>query len=149
MRETLVRVRWEPISGHSDRSWHSVHALYAYLGLEQEILYVGKAGRSTVRERWRYTTKQKLWDAMNYQLGQTEHSVVVGSLHLQKGRRYSEPLLSDVESLLIFAIKPKLNKQCMKSRRPRLGLEVTCDGAWPGPVRLVDRGRQISSYWPD
>ena len=127
----LTTVRWRTASDDSDL-WDYARALYAYFTADdKEILYIGKAGRKTVRERWNRSAKKDLWDALEKKRNIHDHIVRVGEIWLDEPRRLSTELLLDVESLLIKRLQPWGNIQARSSRIPRPGLRVRCEGDWP------------------
>lgn len=129
----LVEILWKPIRGHKDPKWGWKRVLYAYLSPDRKkILYIGKAYRMTVRERWCYSGKAGFWDWLESELGITKHIVLVGKINFLEGDRITDQLLSDIESLLIKRIKPPGNIQSKVSRISRPGLRVRCLGGWDG-----------------
>jgi len=127
----LATLRWRIVSDDSDL-WDYVRALYAYFTVDdKEILYIGKAARKTVRERWNRSAKKDFWDALEGERNIHEHIVRVGELWLDEGRKLSGELLLDVESLLIKRLRPWGNIRSRSSRISRPGLRVRCDGDWP------------------
>jgi len=127
----LVTVRWSIAAEDSDL-WDYLRALYAYFTVDDsEILYIGKAGRQTVRERWNRSAKEGFWDALETERNIKEHVVRVGEIWLDEGRKLTRELLSDVETLLIKRLRPWGNIQSRLSRIPRPGLRVRCEGDWP------------------
>ena len=137
---TDVVVQWELIS---PEWWKARGCLYAILAPHTvEMLYLGIAWGSTVRQRWNYATKADLWDWIE-KLGHGEHYLIVGDFILRPENRLSKQLAFAVESLLIHSIKPPGNIQSMQSYTPRPGLRVYCDGRnWhERPRRFGDWGR--------
>jgi len=127
----LTTVRWRMASDDS-QLWDYVRALYAYFTADnKEILYIGKAGGKTVRERWNRSAKKEFWDALERERNIHEHVVRVGEIWLDEGRKLSRELLLDVESLLIKRLQPWGNIRSRSSRISRPGLRVRCQGDWP------------------
>jgi hypothetical protein len=105
--------------------------LYAYLHPRtRKPLYIGKADRSSVRDRLSGKHKEGVYDYLNGQ-GVSSVWAIVGHPLLSEGSRLSAELLADAESLLIAKLQPIANVQARKSRISRPGLVVTCRGAWP------------------
>lgn len=131
----FVELRWEYADAEDDRL-DFCRVLYAYLDSESsEILYIGKADFSTVRERLYGPHKEAIFDAFVNEINLSILHVIVGVLSLPKNSRFSSQLLSDIESLLIMEVQPSFNKQSRKSRIARPGLVVQCVGDWPHVVR--------------
>lgn len=114
--------------------------LYAYLDAStQKLLYIGKADYQTVRQRYNGEHKKAMFLDLLGGLESFRISVIVGEPVLETGRRLSSALLADIESLLIYRIKPPLNKQCIQSRICRAGMVITCGGEWPyRRMRFID-----------
>lgn len=131
-----VDVVWSRL--HDDHSgWDAYGCLYAYQAPRgRELLYIGKSWGVSVRGRWNYQAKSSFWDDLERERGIRTHIPLIGELYLPKGRRISEKLLADVESLLIYSIEPWGNIQSIQSRRSRPGLTVTCGGDWPHRKRV-------------
>lgn len=126
-----VLVKWN-YSGPSHPSFRDRGVLYAYLHpRSQQVLYLGKADRCSVRERWGGEHKQSVKKFISEEFGVEGVHAIVGYLHIPIENRFSSALLSDVESLLIGAIQPVANIQSVRSRICRPGLSVTCGGSWP------------------
>ena len=127
----LVIILWNPIGWDNDPKWHWKKVLYAYLSPgKDEILYIGKAYKNTVRERWRYSGKEGFWDDLESQRGISKHIVLVGEMKFVEGVYLTDQLLSDIESLLIKRVKPWGNIQSKALRISRPGLRVRCLGGW-------------------
>lgn len=133
----LVKVHWQPLGDFDkDEYWKYLRCLYAYTTVNtDEILYIGKAWRNTIHERWKAPDKEKLWRALEEQRQIHEHCIMFGNLELEEGRKFSSELLSDVESLLIAREQPWGNIQSKKSRISRRNLKVKCLGNWIGKCR--------------
>jgi hypothetical protein len=128
----LVQVRWSSIRRKDNPRWDWARVLYAYLGPdEHEVLYIGKAFRQTVRGRFRYSSKEGLWEDLERERGIRKAIVLVGEVTLPPGKRLTDELVSDIESLLIKRIRPYGNIQSRTSRISRPGLRVLCVGKWP------------------
>jgi hypothetical protein len=134
----LVDVSWVYANLDGGSAWRRSRVIYAYLHARtRNILYLGKAWGTTVRERWNARDKRGgVWsflDAAEIR----EHVVIVGELSC--GVRLTSKLLADVESLLIAALQPPANVASVASRRARPGLRVRAHGdAWPGPELVID-----------
>lgn len=127
----LVTLVWKVVSEGSDL-WDCRRVIYGYFTVgDDELLYIGKAYRKTVRERWTRSAKEEFWNDLERERGIKEHVVRVGDLSLDDGRRISGELLTDVESLLIKRLCPWGNVQGQSSRIARPGLRVLCEGNWP------------------
>jgi len=134
-----IKVEWE-ILEDTDSSWESCRCLYAYLAPKgKEILYIGKAWGTSVRNRWSRNGKEEFWEDLEKQRGIKYHIPLIGKIYLQVGRRLTGELLADVESLLINIEKPWGNIQSQKNRIGRPGMRVTCNGTWPGQGLYIDK----------
>jgi hypothetical protein len=139
-----VTARWRSLE-EKDCGLGQSGCLYAMLSRrERQIVYIGKASRTSVAERLRCRAKDAMWQ----HLADCEIDgchVLLGELTLHTYSRLTDPLLSDVESLLIMAEQPIGNMQSKRSRIERRGLCVACTGRWPGRARLyidgVERNR--------
>lgn len=126
-----IQVDWD-YADENDDALDYCRVLYAYLHPEtQEILYIGKSDQSSVRDRLKGEHKKQLFAFFSNELGLESMSLQVGELLLPEGSRYSSPLLSDVESLLISSIRPSGNIQSVNTRISRPGMVVSCIGEWP------------------
>jgi hypothetical protein len=129
-----VDVHWRKLGGQAeDPGCLQRCVLYAYYSPAAELMYVGKADKCSVAERSTRSAKSDFWDRYEEKTGHKEHIAVLGELELGEGKRFSSPLLSDVESLLINQIQPAFNTQCLVGRILRPGLVVCCQGYWPLP----------------
>lgn len=125
-----VGVRWFEVDVDDDERWSYTCCLYAYLAPRApEILYIGKCDGCTVRHRWR--NKRDFWRDLQRERKILSHRLIVGDVALPEGFRLSRQLLADVESLLIWSIKPWGNIQGRTNRIQRSGLTISCTGAWP------------------
>lgn len=105
----------------------------------REILYIGKAFRQSIKQRWVCRSKARLG-----KLARKERITLrplVAGFHTKL--RLTPHLVDDVERLLIFMTQPRWNRPGMKScslhhRR----LTVKCTGQWPYP-------RSIFTYLND
>ena len=68
--------------------------------------------------------------------------LLVGLPLVEDEVKFSWQLLHDIESLLIYEVKPFLNTMSKKSRIPRPGMKVLCQGNWP-----VDRKAFMDGGW--
>jgi hypothetical protein len=126
-----IEVNWL-YAQEGEEAFEFTRVLYAYLHPKSKrILYLGKADYCTVRERTKGTHKTAIFDAMIENEGVNILHPIVGVLSLEVGTRFSSKLLSDVESLLIIELQPPYNKQSIRSRISRPGIEVNCTGTWP------------------
>ncbi len=136
-----IEVCWAAIDGDDDATWDQTRVLYAYLAPgDQEILYIGKADGTTVRERWNWSAKKEFWMALERERGIKCPVVIVGEIYSDEDVRLTRELLADIESLLIIKEAPWGNVQSTQSRISRPGLRVECSGNWPGRSVYVDRG---------
>ena len=125
-----IVINWQDVMS-DETLWNVCRVLYAYISPENgEILYIGKADKCSVRERWNYSAKNKFWDWANEVRGLNAHSLIVGDLLLENGKKFSSQLLDDVESLLIFKLQPQGNEKSRKSRISRHGMKIVCQGDW-------------------
>ena len=133
-----VKIHWRQLN-IEDEGWSMSRCLYAYTTINSdEILYIGKADRASIYERWKAKDKQKLFRDLEKQRQIYQHIVCFGDLELELGRKFSWQLLSDVESLLIDFEQPWGNIQCRNRRISRLNLEVKCVGNWIGSKSYLD-----------
>ena len=125
-----VRVHWLEDGEDEDSSTYS-RVLYAYSHPRtNEVLYIGKADYCTVQERQRGAHKEAVFLAIQTTEQIDRVILRVGVLYLEASRKFSTALLSDIESLLIYRVQPRYNKQATKSRISRPGLAVNCTGDW-------------------
>ena len=93
-----------------------------------KILYIGKAGSQTIRDRWLCRSKDRI-----AKLARKERIRVrplVAGLHTS--RRLTSELVNDVERLLIFLVQPRWNRMGMDTcRLHHRELVVNCSGKWP------------------
>ncbi|MGH9327200.1 MAG: hypothetical protein ACRD2B_11040 [Terriglobia bacterium] len=124
-----VTLRWYSVGPAGDRRWRYTRALYAYLAPHTlEVLYIGKADGCSVRDRWR--EKDDFWRDLGKQRSIFNHGVI--GAELEGDFRLTRELLADIESLLIYRIRPWGNIQCQSSKGySRPDMTVTCSGAWP------------------
>ena len=111
--------------------------LYLYASADNQILYIGQVGAnsSSVRKRWTRSGKSLCWDFIETELGVYEHSLLVGSIFTPGEKRMTRQVLTDVETLLIYYLKPPANLAAIHTRISRPGLVVTCTGDWPVPSK--------------
>jgi hypothetical protein len=127
-----VQLHWTELQRERNRLWSANYCLYGYLHSERDwLLYIGKAGGSTVRQRLSGDHKNRLFRDIRKEYGIEAVRVLVGVLELEPGRRRTSELLADVESLLIMRLQPYGNISVTLSRIARPGLRVHCIGAWP------------------
>jgi hypothetical protein len=137
MENNLIILHWcLPYREHDDPRWHYDLALYSYLRPRNpEILYIGKADGRTILQRLTGPDKDNLWRDLNRHYQVNAIRVIVAEF--KTDLRITRQLVHDVESLLIYSIKPVGNIQTTRSRNiSRPGLVVRCEGkAWPYPRR--------------
>lgn len=136
----LIEVKWQAI-GDNSKYWNSSRCLYAYLHPETyEILYIGKADGTSVKDRWDAEDKDELWDFLNKN-GIKEHIPIIGFVYLPESNKFSSELLKDIESLLIYNEQPICNINNKKSRGiSRPGMIIKCQGKiWPGKKLYKDK----------
>ncbi len=134
-----VGVAWRAL-GENDEGWNAYRCLYAYLTPSgQEILYIGKSWGDTVRQRWNRSAKEGFWDDLERKRKIKNHIPLLGEIEVDFGSRFTQALLADIESLLIFHEKPWGNIQSQQSRISRPELSVRCRGDWPGRRHYLDR----------
>lgn len=131
-----VILKWKNI-GETNRLFGTRRCLYADVSPStRRILYLGKADRATVRERYYARDKRKVWRRVPPML-----LLLVGLPWVEDEVKFSWRLLHDIESLLIYEVQPFLNKMSKKSRISRPGMKVFCQGNWPVHRKaFVDRG---------
>jgi hypothetical protein len=131
----MVILHWSlPYREREDPRWDYDLALYAYLRPHSsEILYIGKANGRTIWQRLNDPDKEKLWRHLSQHYQVKGIRVIVAEF--ETDLRITRQLVYDVESLLIYSIKPVGNEQAIRSRNiSRPGLVVRCRGnAWPYP----------------
>lgn len=128
-------IEWRKLKP-GEAGWDYSRCLYAFKDRRTgEIVYLGKAGRQTVAQRFMCRRKDGLWEYMD-ENGIHECDMLLGEVFLDDGRRYSEKLLWDIERLLISAIRPCGNVSGIRSSGGRADLCVECIGRWPGGRRI-------------
>lgn len=135
------------VQDHNDPRWKHNLALYAYMPpIKDEILYIGKCDRTSVRGRWCYSAKPAVWECINKRC--KSHCLIVAEIEVD--RRLTRQLLADIESLLIYRIKPCCNWQNTASRGKysRLNMRVECRGQWPLSTRVFwdEREKAVPAY---
>lgn len=127
----VISIDWRWVRSQSDPKWELMGVLYALVHpVHDEIIYIGKADYSTVRQRYRCPRKDWIHDAVSLQ-GYSRPRLLVGQLVIEAGRNFRSEKLADVESLLIHRVKPVANQACRVTRIRRPGLTVECVGSWP------------------
>jgi hypothetical protein len=127
-----LSVHWTELQRERNRLWSANYCLYAYLHPERDwLLYLGKAGGSTVRQRLSGDHKHRLFRDIRREYGIEGVRVLVGVLELERGRYRTSELLADVESLLIKRLQPYGNISARSHRISRPGMRVHCVGGWP------------------
>lgn len=136
-----VEVDWRRVRQQNDEEWGYWRCLYIYVDVRDDvILYLGKADRCTVRERWcgRHKDDLREWLADE---GTERVYLHVGEIDWGEARRYSPEKLADLEALLIKRLQPPANimgKRLRGASRP--GTRVSCGGDWPcARSSFVDR----------
>ena len=106
--------------------------LYANIDCENnEIVYIGKADFLSVKKRINGKDKTSLYNFLR-ENGTNKIKTIIGDIVLEEGKKLSQELLSDIESLLIKRINPIGNIQSQKTRISRPGMHIFCKGAaWP------------------
>jgi hypothetical protein len=134
-------VIWKIIKNRSNSKWHFRHCLYAIIHpTNYKILYIGKAWQRTVKQRFHDDDKNSLYDFLSSELNLDNFLFMVGDI-LTDVPRFTDEMLSDIESLLIKRIQPPGNIQSKRTRISRPEMIVTCTGDWPkSPQRFIDRG---------
>lgn len=131
-----VEIEWE-YTGPDEESLEFSRVLYAYLHPDtNEILYIGKADRCSVYERFKGAHKEAIFSEIIQDHGLSTLHAIVGLPILPPERRFSSELLADVESLLIMEVQPTYNTQSRQSRISRPGLVLQCSGDWPLPAKI-------------
>lgn len=123
-----VHLKWKR---KTKRNEDLCRVLYSYLDpTDDEILYIGKADFCSVGERMRGEHKRGLYGFFE-EIGIPKFEVIIGNFYLDEGRRLSQELISDTESLLIKRLQPRGNIMSKTSRISRPGLRVLCFENWP------------------
>jgi hypothetical protein len=136
MHDDIIEIDWIWLDD-GDEEWRVSRCLYAYLALRRrEILYIGKAWGTTIRERWNRAAKTDFWDDLERERGIYRHATLAGILYLPPNVRLTHELLSDAESLLIQQVAPWGKVQSRHSRIARPGMTLRCTGDWPRSRRV-------------
>ena len=136
-----VELSWRPVMTE-DPAWTWSLALYAIAAAgSREIIYLGKADGSTLRQRWRRDGAKEKFRRWYERVFRTEtHLLFVGEFVMSTAR-LTRQLVADIESLLIHRLKPLGNIGAIRTRISRPRLRVSCTGEWPEAHRLfVDGG---------
>lgn len=138
MDDERIILDWQDVhheTGRWSARWDYNLALYAILHARRdEIVYFGKADGCTVRARWKADDKhERVWRRIEEELGLFKHGFIVGEFRLPEGQRLTRQVVCDVESLLIYQLKPWANSRNAKSRGrySRPGMVIYCQGHWP------------------
>lgn len=127
-----IEVHWKFADDEADEVLQYRQVLYAYTdSTGGEIVYIGKADASSVKERLSGKHKSEVFRYLDTDLKFKKYGIAVGLFNLPEGKRLTSELISDVESLLINVLEPVANIQCIDSRISRPGMEVICFGDWP------------------
>ena len=130
MYQDLV-VKWSTVGTTNVDDLNCSQCLYAYVvPRPKEIVYIGKADRCTVLERWRGPDKAMLHDWAESE-GISGVRIHVGFVSWGEGRRFSSAKLTDVESLLIHRLQLPGNVAYKTNRIARPSTRVRCVGDWP------------------
>jgi hypothetical protein len=105
---------------------------------------MGKSWAVTVRGRWERAAKEQFWNDLERERNIPTHRAIHGEIVLPPGNRLSPELLSDIESLLIYKIKPWGNIQSREFRISRPGYVVACRGAWPHRKKIFQDIERIA-----
>ena len=134
-----IDIRWHAHT-RNDPRWDHRNALYAYLSQDgSNLLHIGMAGRETLKERFDCESKEGFVEWATSE-GFANIRVLIGQIETD-APRFTLQMLQDVESLLIFRLKPLGNVRNTLSRNiTRPGLRVRCLGdAWPTRRNFHDR----------
>lgn len=127
----IVEIDWRAL-GPRSAAWQWSRCLYAYVHpAGTEILYLGKADGTTVRQRFNARDKGAVFNFLADELDVDRIAVLAGDVLLEPDRHLTRELLADVESLLIKRLRTRGNVSATRSRITRPGLEVICTGKWP------------------
>lgn len=127
-----INVHWKYANNKADDILKSRQVLYSYTDNRgEEIVYIGKAYACSVKERLSGRHKDKIFEYLRKTYKFKEYGLAVGKIKLPKSNRLSAKLVSDIESLLIYKLKPSANIQSIRSRISRPGMEIVCCGDWP------------------
>jgi hypothetical protein len=100
-------LHWYGVESDDDARWRHDLALYTYLApVKDEIYYLGKCDRTSVRGRSAYSAKSGAWDCINAR--SKTHRLIVAELEVKQ--RLTRQLLADIESLLIFTDQAVLQR---------------------------------------
>jgi hypothetical protein len=129
---------WRVVGNHGGRwaeRWEYTLALYGILHPDDdEFRYIGKADGCSVRSRWNAMDKhERVWRHIEFQRNLFEHRFIVAEFRIAEGRRLTRQLVCDVESFLIYHIKPWANTSNASSpgHYSRPDMVVYCQGHWP------------------
>ena len=112
-----------------DMTIRSTRALYLVKPFGgREVLYIGKADRQCLRDRWNCRSKNR-WSKFERKEKKRLAPLVTGFFTT---RPVTKNLIEDVERLLIFLVQPRLNRSGKQScRLHHRSLVVRCGGLWP------------------
>lgn len=129
-----VEVEWSEITGLHDEQWKEGYCLYAYVGpLASDIHYIGHTKYSSIRLRKYGRHKKGVYQLIVEQTGlhKKQLRVLRGDVWLKEGKRRSQKLLLQVETLLIHLLQPCGNTAYIHTRNnSRPGMWVECTGHW-------------------
>jgi hypothetical protein len=142
-----VTLRWFWINNPDNDLLYERGALYCYSDAAEDDcpLYIGKADRSTVYERWCcHKWDDDVREHIREVLGVRTTRRRVGLFETEL--KLTSQLIEDVESLLIWKIRPPANVRNRDKREIwRPGLVVVCRGDWPWETHFKDdRKRRIA-----
>jgi hypothetical protein len=123
-----VHIDWRWSKGPKNPRLGWDRALYAYFS-GTRMFYLGKAETSSVEQRLAAKDHE---DHRAKLVRSHDPRILVGRPRAEAGNRVTQPVLRDIEALLIYRLKPAWNKQGIRSsliRRP--GFRVVCEGDWP------------------
>lgn len=132
----LVRWTWVTRSSHRYRR----KVLYANVHADTgKIRYIGKAYRCTMGTRQQGPHKEKLRERL-LSVDGGSHRLIMGAIIGHNVGRFTDEMLTDIESLLIIRERPLGNKRGKKTRTVyRPNMVVYCIGSWPGrQQRYID-----------
>jgi hypothetical protein len=134
-----IDIWWDALTKNDPR-WGYCNSLYAYVSQDgSTLLHIGMAGRETLKERFDCESKDGFVDWAISE-GFPNIRVLIGQIETDTPR-FTIEMLQDVESLLIFRLKPLGNVRNTLSRNiTRPGLRVRCLGdVWPTRRNFRDR----------
>ena len=126
-----VTLRWAWLEDESAPEWNTSNCLFAFADPESdEILFLGTATGSTVRERCEAGTLEPMWTDLRG-IGIDHVSVLVGKPDTVSGEPIAARTLSDAAALLVAELQPSGNAPEADTAAPAAGFQVECAGDWP------------------